>query len=336
LAKRNRSSSILDVQIVISLLYNIHCAYFWYWKMRSLFVFLLSIASFRAGARAELSSSACSVLRTATSIATMTPEFAQLAMRYYSSSSTASVSIEPPHRVKRFLFKENSSKDGVKGSVLEQMVANAFKDVNFTRVALLMLQNNETMNKVRQNVDSDVIIRALMREVDYDKLGRSLWNAAEADFDLEHLMSSVINVTHLDAIHDELIVNGTVSEWLIKSIHPELEVATVNRLFYNLKNLTYKFVDIMTNSERMDDYLFNMIQQKALTPIGNIIQRVKDEKPETLDQLVEIILSNVNKVISVREMHFRAIDSTCLVDAARNNIRPRPRRLSRLRRRVNR
>ena len=304
--------------------------------MRSLFVFLLSVASFQTGARAELSSSACSVLRTATSIATITPELAQLAMRYYSSSSASSVSIEPRHRVKRFLFGENPSKDGgPKASVLEQMVATAFKDVNFTRVALLMLQNNETMNKLRQNVDGQAIIRALMREVDYDKLGRSLWYAAEADFDLEHFASSVINVTHLDVIHDELIVNGTVPEWLIKNIHPELDVQTVNRMFYTLKNLTYKFVDIMTSSERLDDYLFNMIQQQALTPIGNIIQRVKDEKPETLDQLVEVILSNVNKVINVRDIHFREIDSMYVVDDARNNIRRRPRRLPILRRRVN-
>ena len=288
--------------------------------MRYLCVVLLCIASCGLGTRAELSSSSCSVLRTATSITTITPELAQLAMRYYSSSSTASESAESRRRVKRFLFGENSSKDGgVKGSVLEQMVANAFKDVNFTKVALIMLQNNETMTKLRQNVDSEAIIRAVMHEIDYDKLGRSLWYAAEADFDLEHFVSSVINATHLDVIHDELIVNGTVPEWLIKSIHPELDVKTVDRMFFTLKNLTYKFVDIMTSSERLDDYLFKMIQQQALTPIGNIIQRVKDEKPETLDQLVEIILSNVNKVITVREIHFRQNRPIFAIDDTRNN-----------------
>jgi hypothetical protein len=270
--------------------------------MRLLSIFFSCIICLQIDVFAELSPSSCSVLRTATSITTIVPEIAQLAMRYYRTSSSPSFADPPHHRQKRFLFNENMSKDnsGAKGSVLEQMVANAFKDVNFTKVALLILNNNETMTKIRQNVDGEAIIRAVMREIDYEKLGSSLWYAAQAEFDLEYFIGSFINITHIDIIHDELITNGTLPDWLIKSIHPDLNVQTIHRMFETLKNLTSKLVTIISSSERLDDYLFNMIQNQALTPLGTIIQRVKDEKPATLDQLVEIVLNNVNKVIMVR------------------------------------
>jgi len=276
--------------------------------MRLLSVFFFCIIGLQVGVFAELSLSQCAVLRTATSLTTIAPELAQLAMRYYrvSSSSSSSSTTDQHQRQKRFLFNENIPKDGtvVKGSVLEQMVANAFKDVNFTKVALLIVHNNESMARIRQNVDGEAIIRAAMREIDYEKLGSDLWYAAEAEFDLEYLISSFINMTHLDLIHGELLTTGNLPESLIKSIHPDLNVQTVQRMFELLKNSTRKFIATMNSSERLDDYLFNTIQQKALTPLGDIVQRVKNEKPTTLDRLVEIILDNVDKVVKVKYFFF--------------------------------
>jgi hypothetical protein len=265
--------------------------------MSLLSVVFFCIIGLKIGVFAELSPASCSLLRTASSVATIVPEIAQLTMRYYRSSSSS-----PPdqhHRQKRFIYTSKDTST-VKGSVLEQMVANAFKDVNFTKVALLIIHNNETMTKIQQNVDGDTIIRAAMRKIDYEKLGTSLYYGAEANFDLEHFISSIINVTHMDLIHEELLTNGTVPDWLIKTIHPDLNVQTVHQIFEKVKNFTRNFVTIMSSTERFDDYLFNTIQQKILTPLGTIIQKVKNENPTTLDQLVEIILNNVNKVVTVK------------------------------------
>ncbi len=251
---------------------------------------------------AELSSSSCSLLRTATSITTIIPEIAQIAMRYYRISSSSSSGQH--HRQKRFLFGANPSKDAdaaaPKGSVFEQMVASAFKDVNFTRVALLILNNNETMAKIRQNVDTDAIIRAAMHEIDYEKLGNSLWYSAEAEFDLEYIMASIVNITHIDLIHDEIIANGTLPAWLIKSLHPDLNVQTTQQMFNSLKNYILKFGTILNSSQNLEGYLFNIIEKHILTPLGKISQRIKTENPTTLDHLVEIILDNINKVVMVQ------------------------------------
>jgi hypothetical protein len=265
--------------------------------MRLILVVFSCIICLQIGIFAELSPSACSVLRTATSIATIVPELTQLAMRYYRVSSHP----EQHHRQKRFLFNENQSKDGgAKGSVLEQMAANAFKDVDYTKVALLILNNNETMAKMRQNVDGTAIIHAVMHEIDYEKLGSSLWYSAEAEFDLEYFISSFINITHVDTIHESIITNGTLPEWLIHSIHPNLNVQNINRMFESVQTFSRKLVTILNSSERLDDYLLDTIQKQGLTPIGNILQRIKDEKPTTLDQLTEIILNNLNKVFMVK------------------------------------
>src|SRR5262249_11107955 len=98
--------------------------------MRLRLVFFFCIIGLQIGVFGELSARSCSFLRTATSITTIVPEIAQLVMRYYRASSSSS---DQHHRQKRFLFTENSSKDngssGIKGSVIEQMVANAFKDI---------------------------------------------------------------------------------------------------------------------------------------------------------------------------------------------------------------
>ncbi|CAF3500605.1 unnamed protein product [Rotaria sp. Silwood2] len=107
-------------------------------------------------------------------------------------------------------------------------------------------------------------------------------------------------MTHIDMIHEELLNTGTLPDWLIKSIHPDLNVRVVHRIFEEIKNFTRKFITIMNNSESLDEYLFNMIQQHVLTPLGKMIQKLKDEKPTTLDQLVEIILNDVNKIIMER------------------------------------
>jgi hypothetical protein len=276
--------------------------------MRLLSVFFFCIIGLQIGVFAELSLSQCAVLRTATSLTTIAPELAQLAMRYYrvSSSSSSSSPTDQHQRQKRFLFNENVLKDATvaKGSVFEQMVANAFKDVNFTKVALLIVHNNESMARIRQNVNGEAIIRAAMREIDYEKLGSDLWYAAETEFDLEYLISSIINITHLDLIHEQLLTTGNLPDWLIKNIHSDLNVQTVQRMFELLKNSTRKFITIMSSSERLDDYLFNIIQQKAVKPLGDIVQKVKNEKPTTLDQLIEIILDNVDKVVKVKYFFF--------------------------------
>jgi hypothetical protein len=261
-------------------------------------VFFFCLIGLQIGVVAELDASSCSLLRTAASLTNIVPEMAQLAMRYYRVSSSS----DQHHRQKRFLFTETPSKNGSapKASVLEQMMANAFKDVNFTRVALLILNNNETMAKIRQNIDGDVILRTAMREIDYEKLGSSLWYNAEAEFDLEYLISSIINITHIDLIHEEVIINGTLPDWLIKSLHPDINVKTVQRMFNSLKNFTRQFETITNSSEQLENYLFNLIQQHTLTPLSKIIQKVKNENPTTLDELVEIILDNVNKVVMVK------------------------------------
>jgi hypothetical protein len=160
------------------------------------------------------------------------------------------------------------------------------------------------MARIRQNVNGEAIIRAAMREIDYEKLGSDLWYAAETEFDLEYLISSIINITHLDLIHEQLLTTGNLPDWLIKNIHSDLNVQTVQRMFELLKNSTRKFITIMSSSERLDDYLFNIIQQKAVKPLGDIVQKVKNEKPTTLDQLIEIILDNVDKVVKVKYFFF--------------------------------
>ncbi|CAF1352259.1 unnamed protein product [Rotaria sordida] len=162
--------------------------------MRLLFAFFLYFLCLEIG-----------FLRTANSITVIVPEIDKLAIRYYCASSSSLPNQH--HREKRFLFTENPSKDnaGFKGSVLEQMVANTFKDVNYTKVALLVINNNETMFKIRQNINADAIIPAIMRDIDYEKLGKSLYYAAEVEFDFEHFIESIINITYIDTIHEELI-----------------------------------------------------------------------------------------------------------------------------------
>jgi hypothetical protein len=270
--------------------------------MRLLTSFFSCVILFQINVFAELSVTSCALLRTANSLTTIIPEVAQLAMRYYRPSSSSSSTSAEHHRQKRFLTAGSSASS--KGSVTEQMIANAVRDVNFTNVAILIFNNNEAMNKIRKNVDNDVIMRTIMREIDYEKVGIGLWSAAESEFDLEHFIASIINKTHMDIIHDELIINGTLPEWLVKSIHPDLNVRTIQRIFSVLQNVTERFVQVLSKSERFDNYLFNMITQQALTPLNNIIQGVKVEKPKTFNQLIEIIVKNVNRVAAVSEIKF--------------------------------
>jgi hypothetical protein len=292
-------------------------------RMRLLSVIFSCVILFQINVLGELSSSSCALIRTTNSLTTIVPEIAQLAMRYYRASSSMS---NQNHRQKRFLFNDNMGKNGssssMRGSVVEQMIANAFRDVNFTNVAILILNNNETMNKIRKNIDSDAIIRIIMREVDYEKVGSGLWSAAENEFDLEHWIASIINITNIDVIHDELLTNDTLPEWLLKSIHPDFDVEIMQKIFSTLKNVTNKFVQVLSRAERYDNYLFNMITQQALTPLNNIIQGVKEDKPKTFDQLIEIILNNVNRVTMVREIYFseRIILIAVVFCHIRNNL----------------
>jgi hypothetical protein len=73
-------------------------------------------------------------------------------------------------------------------------------------------------------------------------------------------------------------------------------------MFNSLKNFTLQFATITDSSEGLEDYLFNLVQQHALTPLTKIIQKVKNENPITLDHLVEIILDDVNKVVMVKDI----------------------------------
>ncbi|CAF3007497.1 unnamed protein product [Rotaria sp. Silwood2] len=270
--------------------------------MHFLYIFFSYTILFQVDVFAQLSSSSCSLLRTADSLTTIVPEIAQLAMRYYRASSFPT----EHHRQKRFLFNENIPKNGsassssssAKGRVIEQMIANAVQDVNFTNVAILILNNNETMNKIRKNIDDEAIIRIILHEIDYEKLGSGLWFAAESQFDLEHFVASIINITRMDIIHDELMTNGTLPEWLLKNIHPDINSHKIQQIFSTLKNVTHKFVRVLSKSERFDNYLYNMITQQALRPLNNIIQGVQESKPKTFNQLIEIIINNVNQVSS--------------------------------------
>ena len=140
----------------------------------------------------------------------------------------------------------------------------------------------------------------IIREIDYEKLGTGLYAAAESQFDLEHFIESILNVTNLEKLHNDFILNGTLPAGLLKGIYPDLNVQTLKRMFSTLKNLTNKFVKVLSKSERFDNHLFNMITQQALTPLNNIIQGVKDDKPKKFDDLIEIIVQNVNKVTMVR------------------------------------
>ncbi|CAF1163337.1 unnamed protein product [Adineta steineri] len=265
--------------------------------MYLLSIFFSCIILYQTNVFAELSSSSCTLLRTANSLTTIVPEIAQLAMRFYRASSLIS---NQHHRQKRFLSNGNIGKSShsgnVKGTVVEQIMANTFRDVNFTNVAILMLNNNETMNKLRQNIDNDAIIRIIMREINYEKLGKGLWSTFESKFNLEDFITNIINITQLDVIHHELLSNGTLPEWLLKNLNPNLNIQIIERIFLTLKNVTDKFVKVLSKSERYDNYLFNMITQQALTPLNNIIQEMKQDKPSTLDQLIEIIINNINRV----------------------------------------
>ncbi|CAF1367325.1 unnamed protein product [Rotaria sp. Silwood1] len=267
--------------------------------MHCLFIFFSCVILFQVDVFAQLSSSSCSLLRTVDSLTTILPEIAQLAMRYYRAVSFPT----EHHRQKRFLFNENIRKNGTasstsrtKGRIIEQMIANTVQDVNFTNVAISILNNNETMNKLRKNIDNEAIIRIILHEIDYKKLGSGIWSAAENNFDLEHFIASVINITRIDRIHSELITNGTLPEWLLESIHPNLNSQKVQQIFSILKNVTHKFVQVLSKSERFDNYLFNMITQQSLKPLNNIIQGVQESKPKTFNQLIEIIINNVNQV----------------------------------------
>lgn len=266
--------------------------------MRLLAILFSCIILFQINVFAELTSSSCALLRTGISLTTIVPEIAQLGMRYYSASTSQS-------RQKRFLRDTTPAKNGstpnIKGTVVEQMMANTIRDVNFTNVALLLLNNSDSLQKLRTHVDQDAILRLIVRGVDYEKLITGFMSAAESEFDLEHFIASILNKTRINAIHDEILTNGTLPEWFIKSIHPNLTAQTVKRIFSTLKNVSEKFVKVLSKSERFDNYLFNMLIQQALTPLSNILQNVKDEKPKTFDQLIKIIVNNVNKVAQVNK-----------------------------------
>ncbi|CAF1541725.1 unnamed protein product, partial [Adineta steineri] len=200
--------------------------------MYLLSIFFSCIILSQTNVFAELSSSSCTLLRTANSLTTIVPEIAQLAMRFYRASSLIS---NQHHRQKRFLSNGNigksSSSGNVKGTVVEQIMANTFRDVNFTNVAILMLNNNETMNKLRQNIDNDAIIRIIMREINYEKLGKGLWSTFESKFNLEDFITNLINITQLDVIHHELLSNGTLPEWLLINLNPNLNIQIIERIF---------------------------------------------------------------------------------------------------------
>lgn len=248
---------------------------------------------------AELSVSSCDLLHTATSMTAIVPEVAQLAMRYYRASSFTSAG---QRRQKRFL--PTGTFTGPKGAVAEQMIANGIRDVNFTNIAILIFTNNDTMAKVRKNVDTDLVVRTIMREIDYEKLLGGLWSAMEKDFDLEHFIDSIITRSRLNVIHDELFQNGTRPAWLVKNIHQNLTVQTVERILSTIRNVTHKFVQVLSKSERFDNYLFNLITQQAITPLENIVQGVKNDKPKTFSQLIDIIVNNVNRIATVRSNEF--------------------------------
>ena len=165
----------------------------------ALLVFLLFFVVHRR-VSAEISSESCGLLRTMTSLTKILPEFVQLAMRSYRASLIH-------HREKRFFNPEKILKTAnvnLRGTVIEQMIANTIRDVNFTSVALLMLQNNDTMNKIQENLDVDLIIRTIIRGIDQEKLAIGFFHAASKEFDFEHF---IVNIIHS---HSSI----TISHWI--------------------------------------------------------------------------------------------------------------------------
>lgn len=262
--------------------------------MRLLFILILCLDH---RVWAQLSSESCSLLRTITSLSNIVPEMIQLAMRSYRASDSLH------QRQKRFVSPEillKSVNVNPRGSLMEQMIANTISDVNFTSVALLMLQNNDTMNKVQQNIDMDLILRTLLRGVDQEKLAMGIWHAASKEFDLEHFISNIINRTQLDTLHEQLMSNGTLPEWVLKVIHPQLNNRILQGIFLTIKNVTMKFIRVIHQYERVDRYLFNMIIDQALTPINSVIRKVQQGKPKNFDQLLETLASSANQAVLVR------------------------------------
>ncbi|CAF1084221.1 unnamed protein product [Adineta ricciae] len=266
--------------------------------MRGVAIIFVCMLLFQTDVFAQLSTSSCALLRTASSLTTIIPEVTQIAMRSYRASSSSQGSTH--QRQKRFIKDEitgkSSTSGNIRGTIVEQMIANTIRDVNFTNVAILIFNNNDTMNKLHQNIDMEAVMRMIIREIDYEKLGNGIMATIESELDLEHLVASIINVTQLDVIHEQFLANGTLPQRFLKHLHPDLNTQLVERIFSTLKNVTYRVVKVLSKSERYDNYLFNMITQQALTPLSNIIQGVKADKPKTFDQLVEIIVNNVNRV----------------------------------------
>lgn len=266
--------------------------------MRLLSAVFVYFLAFQVNVLAELSSRSCSLLRTTTTLTTIFPELAQLAIRSYRISlPTIDESTSINHRQKRFLTVKDTSSGSSKGTLLEQMAANAFKDMNFTKVAILILNNNETMNKLRQNIDWQTILRAIMQDIDYEQLGRTFYFALENEFDLEYLVSSFVNLTHFDTIYDALILNETLPDWLITSLHPDLNVPIVQQMFNSLKDSLKTLKTNINDAKHFDEFLFNLIQKKTLLPLENIVRKIKNQNPATLDQLVNIILEDINKIV---------------------------------------
>lgn len=257
-------------------------------------IVLLCAIFLSSDAFTELSPHSCSLLRNIGSLTRIVPELSELAMRFYRPTTTTN------QRVKRSTKEQNQQ---IKGTMIEQLIANTIRDVNFTNVALLILSSNETKSKIERNVDFDLIIRSFIRSLDHEKLSHAMLKSVQSNFDLEHLIESSINHTQMSAIHDQLLHGEQLPEWLLTSIHPNLTNSVVRRMKSTIQNLTEKFIKIFSKFERVDSFMFNILMQQTLIPMNHVVERVKERKPKNFDQLLETMINTTKQILTVRKFH---------------------------------
>ena len=117
--------------------------------MSFLSICFVCVIYLQMGIFAELSLSSGSFLRTPTSITIIVPEVAQHIMRYYCTLSLSQNDDDAKHHCQKcFLFSENasrgSSSSSIKESILEKVPENTSENVDATKIAILVINNNET------------------------------------------------------------------------------------------------------------------------------------------------------------------------------------------------
>ena len=181
--------------------------------------------------------------------------------------------------------------------MIEQVIANTIRDVNFTSVVLLMLENNETMNKIQENVDIDAVIRTIVRGIDQEKLAIGFFNAASKEFDLEYFVANLINRTNLEKLHDDLLINGTLPEGLLKTFHPDLNQRVFQRFISTIKNFTTKLFLTIRKNEQQQNFFFKILLDKSLSSMKNFVDKLQRSNAKTFDEFFESFANKTNDLI---------------------------------------